>query len=564
MSSLSSIQPKLDAQVMNNTWGERLLYNLFSYLFVLAPIAFIVLATNYKLLPRSLRTNVLVQLFVFGGSNRTNRYLNKEDDNTSLLTKDKDDKKLDQRIDNNYSKSSKDEILVFIYCFLGLLISYSIWGILQEKIMTTKYEVTSKVEPPSSSVLNNGQQQQNSSKTTSDIDEKLFINFHDSQFLVFINRIIAFILSILGLVQDRPKQQSRLMSTKTHTSYIQQEQHTKPQAPLYSYVYCSLSNILSSWCQYEALKYVNFPTQVLSKSCKIVPVMLMSKLLLRKKYQMSAYFRALLLSIGMFVFLLDQMNAKNGSHMIKQLVNQSQVTHSLETVKYLSDLESKGPNVQIESSNIVNNNGNFQQKLLNINNTISKHVTTNTSLISGLMILILYLTFDSFTSNWQQSLFTRYSISNWQMMAGTNFYSIILTLTSLQSTGSLKPAFKMLLSSRSLFIDCILMSLMSSVGQLFVYFTIKRFGSVKFTVIMTFRQFLAILLSCLIYGHRLSPISTIVLILVFFIIGLEMMRKAPARNKSGSSLSKSRFSDIELNKVDGNTRTQLSDVVTSK
>lgn len=563
MSSLSSIQPRLDAPIINNTWGERLLYNLFSYLFVLVPIAFIVLATNYKLLPRSLRTNVLVQLFVFGGSNRTSRYLNKEDDNTSLLTKDSEDKKLDQRIDNNSSKSFKDEIIVFIYCFLGLLVSYSIWGVLQERIMTTKYEVTSKVE--SSSVLNNEQQQQNSSnKTISDIDEKLFINFHDSQFLVFINRIIAFILSILGLVQDRPKQQSRLMSTKTHTSYIQQEQQTKPQAPLYSYVYCSLSNILSSWCQYEALKYVNFPTQVLSKSCKIVPVMLMSKLLLGKKYQMSAYFRALLLSIGMFIFLLDQMNAKNVSHTAKQLVvNQTHLTNNL-TKKYLSDLESKAPNVQIESSNIDNNDENFHQKLLKINNTISKHVTTNTSLISGLMILILYLTFDSFTSNWQQNLFTRYSISNWQMMAGTNFYSIILTLTSLQSTGGLKPAFKMLLSSRGLFIDCILMSIMSSVGQLFVYFTIKRFGSVKFTVIMTFRQFLAILLSCIIYGHRLSLISTVVLILIFFIIGLEMMRKAPARNKSGSSLSKSRFSDIKLNELGGNMRTHLSDVVTSK
>ena len=30
----------------------------------------------------------------------------------------------------------------------------------------------------------------------------------------------------------------------------------------FRYSYCSLSNILSSWCQYEALKYISFPTQV--------------------------------------------------------------------------------------------------------------------------------------------------------------------------------------------------------------------------------------------------------------------------------------------------------------
>ena len=33
--------------------------------------------------------------------------------------------------------------------------------------------------------------------------------------------------------------------------------------PFCRYSYCSLSNILSSWCQYEALKYISFPTQVL-------------------------------------------------------------------------------------------------------------------------------------------------------------------------------------------------------------------------------------------------------------------------------------------------------------
>lgn len=65
--------------------------------------------------------------------------------------------------------------------------------------------------------------------------------FEDSQFLVFINRILAFLMSALYLLIQK------------------QPQH---KAPLYKYVFCSLSNIMSSWCQYEALKYVSFPTQV--------------------------------------------------------------------------------------------------------------------------------------------------------------------------------------------------------------------------------------------------------------------------------------------------------------
>ena len=34
------------------------------------------------------------------------------------------------------------------------------------------------------------------------------------------------------------------------------------RTPLYKYSFCSVSNTLSSWCQYEALKFVSFPTQV--------------------------------------------------------------------------------------------------------------------------------------------------------------------------------------------------------------------------------------------------------------------------------------------------------------
>ena len=66
--------------------------------------------------------------------------------------------------------------------------------------------------------------------------------FKNSQFLVFVNRILAFTVALayvtLGPAQPRHR------------------------APLYKYSYSSFSNIMSSWFQYEALKYVSFPTQV--------------------------------------------------------------------------------------------------------------------------------------------------------------------------------------------------------------------------------------------------------------------------------------------------------------
>ena len=100
------------------------------------------------------------------------------------------------------------------FCFLGLQVSYLTWGILQERIMTNQY-----------------------GKTASMAGEY----FGNSQFLVFINRILALMCAVLVMV---------FQSQPTHT------------APLYKYSFSSFSNVMSSWFQYEALKFVSFPTQV--------------------------------------------------------------------------------------------------------------------------------------------------------------------------------------------------------------------------------------------------------------------------------------------------------------
>ncbi|KAF9605816.1 hypothetical protein IFM89_018641 [Coptis chinensis] len=46
-----------------------------------------------------------------------------------------------------------------------------------------------------------------------------------------------------------------------------------PVAPIYKYCLISVSNILTTTCQYKALKYVSFPVQTLAKCAKMIPVM---------------------------------------------------------------------------------------------------------------------------------------------------------------------------------------------------------------------------------------------------------------------------------------------------
>lgn len=489
-----------------STWVERLLLNLISYCWVLGPMALIVLATRYRLWPTSIQSSALIQRFVYGSIQAQSNSQDELKSSKERLLIDESQAVKGKHLDNRVENS----ILDFIWCFVGLQMSYLVWGLLQEKIMTTEYPVTNGLTSTALIAKQSSYPDllSDNNSTTTLHKSSHIITFHDSQFLVFINRIIAFILSILALVYNRPRKQ--LYSVK-FGHQMPTSSNSKPQAPLYEYVYCSLSNILSSWCQYEALKYVDFPTQVLSKSCKIIPVMLMSKIMLRKRYKHSDYFFALLLSLGMFVFLMNQPGA---------------VTKS-------ADSNSNSSSTNFTSD--IGNETSYSKRL----DEISQHVKKS-SLISGLVILAFYLAFDSFTSNWQQSLFARYGVSKWQMMAATNFYSIVLTLTSLHQLGSLKPAFQLLSSSTPLLIDCLLMSIMSSVGQLFVFYTINRFGSVIFAVIMTLRQFIAILLSCAIYGHRLTWGSCVGLLIVFCVIALQMWRKSGGGGRSTQNLDKAR------------------------
>jgi len=74
--------------------------------------------------------------------------------------------------------------------------------------------------------------------------------FRDSQFVVMTNRLVACLLS------------GALLLARDWGSF---------NAPIYMFMFASLSNVMSSWCQYEALKIVDFPTQVVGELSRSSP-----------------------------------------------------------------------------------------------------------------------------------------------------------------------------------------------------------------------------------------------------------------------------------------------------
>lgn len=316
--------------------------------------------------------------------------------------------------------STTQQAFKLLFCAAGLQISYLTWGVLQERVMTRTY---SSAEPGSPG-------------------EK----FRDSQFLVFMNRILA--LTVAGV----------------YCALTKQPRHG---APMYKYSFASLSNILSSWCQYEALKFISFPTQVLAKASKVIPVMLMGKLVSHKSYEYWEYFTAVLISVGVSMFLLSN----GGGHR-------------------------------------------------------ASGVTT----FSGVIILAGYIVFDSFTSNWQDSLF-KYKMSSVQMMFGVNLFSCLFTVFSLLEQGALQDSIRFMSRHPDFAFHAALLSVCSAFGQLFIFYTINKFGAAIFTIIMTLRQALAILLSCLLYGHPVTPVGAVGVAVVFLALFLRVYARGRMKKK---------------------------------
>ncbi|KAF0993024.1 hypothetical protein HZS_1403, partial [Henneguya salminicola] len=157
----------------------------------------------------------------------------------------------------------KKYIRKIIIYFILINLTYITWGVIQERMMTIEY-----------------------SKNNSSSEK-----FDQSEFIVLSNRCASVIVS--GMI---------LVFIQKYRHDLNNSWDVNSSPPFYKYGYSTFSNLTSSWCQYEALKYISFPLQVLAKSCKIVPVMMMGTCVSRKKYTSRQYVSGFFLTIGILLF----------------------------------------------------------------------------------------------------------------------------------------------------------------------------------------------------------------------------------------------------------------------
>lgn len=324
---------------------------------------------------------------------------------------------------NNSNKYSS--LIHLLFCTAGIYGFFLTWGILQERITTMEY-----------------------------VSQGLKSRFKHFQVLNMIQALFATILAFFQITIQRLP----ICGTKEHP-------HRPTSLLLYSFFKIAVCSSVASSLGYRSLRHINFPTMILGKSCKLVPVMLMNFLIYRKHFELYKYFTVTLITIGVSGFMLFEEKSGGGS---------------------------------------------------------------NSNSIWGIGLLLANLLMDGATNSWQDQLFLKYRLKSQQLMMFMNLFSGLILATSLgfyaiwqPEKSQLLDAFKFFREYPSALPDVFAFSLCGSLGQLFIFHTLEHFGSLSLVTITVTRKLFTILLSLFWFNHTVNLKQWACVCLVFLALILE-------------------------------------------
>jgi len=277
--------------------------------------------------------------------------------------------------------------LKFALCAGGIFVCYFYYGILQEKITRGDYG-----------------------------SEK----FTYSMALVFsqclVNYIYAILMSKTVLSQGEDT---------TRTSY---------------YTMCALSYLVAMVASNKALMWVNYPTQVVGKSCKPIPVMILGVILGNKSYPMRKYMFVLMIVLGVALFIYKD---KAGSK------------------------------------------------------------SADNGFGLGEMLLLLSLSCDGITGAIQERMKSEHGTKSGHMMMAMNLWSMLFLGIALTATGEAIEFVAFVSRHPGVIWQILSFCIASAFGQFFIFMCVSEFGPLPCSIVTTTRKFFTVLASVLFFGNSL-------------------------------------------------------------
>ncbi|KAI9554631.1 hypothetical protein GHT06_019904 [Daphnia sinensis] len=238
------------------------------------------------------------------------------------------------------------------------------------------------------------------------------------------------------------------------------------------YASSALTYLLAMVCSNMALQWVNYPTQVVGKSCKPIPVMVLGVLFGNKSYPMAKYLFILTVVLGVAMFM-------------------------------------------------------YKDKPV----TAKQEIDTGMGI--GEILLILSLIMDGLTGAIQERMKTEYQSKSGHMMLYMNLWSVGYLAFALLVTGELFDFVGFISRHPFVLWDLTTFSIASALGQFFIFRMIADYGALPCSIVTTTRKFFTVMASVIYFGNQLSGRQWIGATLVFTGLTMDSVygkKKAPKKS----------------------------------
>merc|ERR1719312_2465674 len=245
------------------------------------------------------------------------------------------------------------------------------------------------------------------------------------------------------------------------------------------YACASFTYLLAMVTSNKALSWVNYPTQVIGKSCKPIPVMVLGVLVGRKKYPALKYLFILMIVAGVALFMYKDKGAKSSG-------------------------------------------------------------SSNSLIGIGEILLLISLTCDGLTGAVQERMKLEHQTKSGHMMMSMNKWSIGYLAVALAMTGEGVEFIGFIQRHPHVLWQLASFSVASALGQFFIFLCVSDFGPLPCSIITTTRKFFTVLASVIFFGNSLITRQWLGTLLVFtgiFLDGLygKQKKNNPAETEKAKS-----------------------------
>lgn len=340
------------------------------------------------------------------------------------------------------------EAIDLVVSVLGIYICYLIYAVLQERLTASTH-----------------------SKDSNQVDEHMFL-------MLVQCTVNALVVCPFVYYIERNQSPTTNHSIKP-SSYNQFGAITQSlvRYPQLAYACIGLTYCGGMLTSYWSFAYINYPTSVLVKSCKMVPVMLIGVIVFQKRYTLREYICVMGLTAGIYGFMYYGSGNK---------VAASAPASSLYGI-----------------------------------------------VLSGVSLLC-----DGFTGSQQDNFVSIHHPTSYRLMFETNKWAVIELLIASALTGELYNGVTTAVTNPTMMYDLLIFGGVSAIGQLFIFHMITTFGALALAITTSTRKLATILCSTVMFGHYISPPQWLCVLIVFSSLMIDIVGKAQAKKKKSTVAKK--------------------------